>query len=349
MAKSPSLELQKLHLAATKTECERFAAAFHKKQASTNLGNYLAWRSEHCTRIGAKVQASAMTDEKKWEMASAHAILFYKLKREAQEDCTVSSGTSDAGSTEEDSFGDEKESTKQEEEEQHNFDDHEEPCVTNVQEPTQRSLEEIENCVEVMESLPRFLRCYRNPESGDIMRDLNGRRVLHAMPAKLDPKYGADVYALAIAVYLNQLFEGEGQHGTGEESYEQITVILDVRPGAGWPNAPASQMLNLFRHVANQIHILHPNRIHKCIMFPIPRPAIVLWKVAIRPFLDHKLRQVVELVPGSGANLKAPTPHDMLSKFVSLQDSHRIERYRKAAFEFPPGFWDDIRKEKPKS
>eukprot|EP00527_Entomoneis_sp_CCMP2396_P004013 CAMPEP_0198149556 /NCGR_PEP_ID=MMETSP1443-20131203/47198_1 /TAXON_ID=186043 /ORGANISM="Entomoneis sp., Strain CCMP2396" /LENGTH=278 /DNA_ID=CAMNT_0043814637 /DNA_START=393 /DNA_END=1229 /DNA_ORIENTATION=- len=176
-------------------------------------------------------------------------------------------------------------------------------------------------------SLPRFVFSHVK-EGGHVMRDLSGHRLIQALPARMEIEYSSEQYTMALATYLECLFCDDI-----EESFDQATVLLDVRPGRGWPNANAAHMVGFIRHIANTLHTLHPNRLHKCILFPIPRPAIVLWNVAIRPFLDHRLCQTIELVPGTGANLKSPPPNDKLASFVAMEDLQYLEKHRLSCFQ----------------
>ncbi|KAL7559451.1 hypothetical protein ACA910_010008 [Epithemia clementina (nom. ined.)] len=315
-------DMRKSHPEATKSECQRFDAVFSRKMASKSLGKYLTWRAEHGFYKKSKNNGFSNDDAAMWEAASSHALTFSTKIWETENECTIDSGIGSCeGKYDEESLP--KRNAR---------------CLERSQSEEDADLfMERSDAEECLQSLPRFVCMYIDERTGDFVRDLDGHRVLHVTPAQIDPKFEAHVYALAIAVYLDQIFQGDDgyddhkSNNNDDVQYEQVTVVLDVRPGVGWPNAPASQMVGLIRHVANHLHLLHPNRLNKFVMFPIPRPAIVLWKVAVQPFLNQKQRQVMELVPGS-ANLLAPTPHDKLAKFISHQSSYRLELHRRAAF-----------------
>ena len=332
-------DLKAANPGATWTECERFRVAFGKKQVSRNLRNYLLWRAEHGSQDEDVSFYNDDDDAQCWERAVIRALDCFNQQDEKEESevSTLSSDPNDREtSISELSQENDAELLSLSNNELFPHDDR-----NRCRAPRQtRSLEAPKPAIEGFipvdgtVSLPRFVLMHTNEQTGDFLRDLNGNRVLHVLPAQLDTKIAAEIYALALAVYLEQLFQDRDD----DHYYEQVTILLDVRPGAGWPNAPASQMVGLIRHVANQLHLLHPTRLCKCIIFPIPRAAIVFWNAAIKPFLDHKLRKVIELVPGSGANLKSPTPHDKLAKFISQADSVRLERHRLLSFKLNGGF-----------
>jgi len=341
-------KLQKAHPQATLSECNRFLDAFGKKQAPKFLGEYLAWRDKYCGQ-GFCEEAKQLDDKAMWERASARALEFHNCQNdieknacddqgwpttedESGEESTLNSSTTendDGASDEEGQPLQEASMTpampKQRVSPRHK----KEVVVTHQSAAATNLLVQSSSTPTVTGPMPQFVVSHSNGQN-DVMRDLKGHVLLQALPAQMDMQFTEEAYTMALAMYLEQLFQDENEED--ESSYQKITLMLDVRPGRGWPNDNAMQLVGLIRYVANTLNALHPNRLHKCILFPVPRAAIVLWNLALKPFLDSKLRQVVELVPGTGAMIKSPPPNEKLADFVCMGNLEYMERYRRSTF-----------------
>jgi hypothetical protein len=112
--------------------------------------------------------------------------------------------------------------------------------------------------------LPRLARVYS--VDGSAVRDRDGRRILHVMPGQMDPSLAKpSTYALALALYIDRKMD--------RASSECLTVALDVRGGKGWRNIPPLRNLPFIKTVVKLLLAMFPERLHKCLLFPVPQAA----------------------------------------------------------------------------
>lgn len=171
-------------------------------------------------------------------------------------------------------------------------------------------------------TLPQIVMVYSN-ETEDICRDRSGHIVLHVIPAVVDKKLASsETYALAMALYLDRKFS--------RSSFDLATICLDVRPGEGWPNPPAYNMMPFIHACTKMLHQLYPERLHQCIIFPLPRAALWIWEMA-KPFLDTAIVEATQLIAGSD-RLRAPPPNEQLAVYVEEDLLDRMETKRLSKF-----------------
>ena len=153
------------------------------------------------------------------------------------------------------------------------------------------------------------------------LRDTQGHRVVQHLPAQITALQhqshnkasllsSFETFVSIFGLYLDLKLERHDE--------EMLTLLIDVRPGRGWANPPALQLVGFIRHVAHKLHDLYPCRLYKCILYPIPRPAIYIWH-SIRVFLDPALTKRIVLVPGRDG-LDAPPPNKELRKYIHSQE-----------------------------
>ena len=167
-------------------------------------------------------------------------------------------------------------------------------------------------------------------------RDHSGHRIFYHLPAQILLQLQSPVlndssasssfsstefYTNVFAYYFDRQFD--------RESDEKVTLLIDVRPGIGWPNPPALEMVNFIRPVARTLYDLFPQRLHRCILFPVPHAAVLLWKL-IRGFLEAHLTERMVLLSGR-ATVQSPIP-DQLKEYVSEDGIQQLEAMRQAAF-----------------
>jgi CRAL/TRIO domain len=177
---------------------------------------------------------------------------------------------------------------------------------------------------------------------------ISGCPILYAIPARMDlHRVPKEVYGNAFAMYMlhqqqqqeqNEKNIGSGGeeeiHGTSTRGVlprPPLTIVLDVRAGTGWCNTPITSMLPLVRHVLRQLQNLFPGRLHRCIVFPVPAVAVLLWNAVVRPFLDRAVSDRVVLVAGPGTGSHAPLPYERMSAFVDVPELERLAAIRTAA------------------
>lgn len=262
---------------ATEAERRRFQKVFPKLY-ETKIKSYLDWRRDNV--VQENLPLSDTSDEEKWNWATQTELSKFN---------NATDNTSSASS-----------SPKEDEPEETNN-----SSPRNEQSEQQNTLDCFQGLVT---ELPQVVFCHKGPEG--YFRDKDGVRILHVLSARLDPTLAdAQLYTNAMALYLDQLFDRHKQ----EE--ERVTILLDVRPGQGWKNPPALELVGLIRHAATRLHDLYPDRLHKCILYPIPRPAIFIWKM-VQIFLDASVREAVCLIPGDAYSTKAPLPRKHLLDHV---------------------------------
>jgi hypothetical protein len=179
------------------------------------------------------------------------------------------------------------------------------------------------------------------------LRDTTGHCVLHFLPALIDLSFSPDstavstTFVTAFALYLHTKFERQSKRSRGidrrnalsaeeEAKDEQWTIVMDVRPGRGWPNPPAVQMLGFARNVTKTLFELYPGRLWRCIVFPVPSVATHVWNAA-KLVLDPSVTKRIVVIPGP-ANLDSPVPVAKLLPYISRDCLEVLEDARLDAF-----------------
>lgn len=171
-------------------------------------------------------------------------------------------------------------------------------------------------------ALPQIVFAYTD-ENGLPMTSKSGRRLLHVMPSRINKKLAsAETYALALSLYLD--------HKQDRNKLDLFFVMLDVRPGKGWANPPAYNMMPFIKAVGNLLHQHYPERLDKLFLYPLPRPALWIWEM-VKPFLDPSVVESAHLVAGRDT-VAAPPPNHALCNHVDedlleLMESTRIGNF----------------------
>ena len=196
--------------------------------------------------------------------------------------------------------------------------------------------------------LPQVVYCHctsnaPNNDDKTFLCDKQGHTLLHVLAARLDPtkagKHAHDLYATSLALYLDRYLNNHRQQQSGgNDDYDnddthkhRVTLLLDVRAGVGWNNPPALELVGLVRHLATSLHDLYPDCLHKCLLFPVPRPAIFIWNMC-RGLLDESIRNTVCLLPG-GALAESPAPIKDLAAHVDEAALQHCEQVRLETFQ----------------
>jgi hypothetical protein len=147
----------------------------------------------------------------------------------------------------------------------------------------------------------------------------NKKYVQH-LPARIDTKLAnTSVYALALAIYIDRALD--------RTSTEKVTLVIDVRSGYGWANIKAYHLLPFMQSTVRLLCDLHPLRLERCIIFPVPTMANYIW-MAVKPFLGKGTVEKICLVSGpAGTNdglpekLKTDLDCDLIRKFEEKRAS----------------------------
>jgi len=153
-------------------------------------------------------------------------------------------------------------------------------------------------------NLPQVIRTYKR--DGKSVTDLDGHRIFHIMPAQLDNTLAhGSTYALATALFLDKQLDRNDD--------EQITVCMDVRAGRGWPNVHAMRQVPFMKDTTNLLLSLFPERLHKCVVFPVPSAFFWIWTL-LSKILDACTRDKICVLAGPNKIISPPplegmTPH----------------------------------------
>lgn len=169
--------------------------------------------------------------------------------------------------------------------------------------------------------LPRVIRTYKI--EGKDVTDIDGRRIIHIVPAKMDLALAASsTYALATALYLNMQMDRDGM--------ERITVCMDVRAGRGWPNVHAMRLIPFMQQTTTLLLSLFPERLHRCVLYPVPSSFLWVWK-AVSTVVDPLTRDKICLLTGVN-KIESPPPFDQMYEYMEKEVAHLLEDCRIATF-----------------
>ncbi len=148
------------------------------------------------------------------------------------------------------------------------------------------------------------------------------RKYCQLLPARIDTKLAdASTYALAIALCLDRALD---RHST-----EKVSLVIDVRPGQGWANISAIQLLPFMQSTSRLLCDLFPLQLDSCIVSPVPQMARFILK-AVKPFVGTDTIEKVCMVTGpAGKNDKVPKE---LEKHMDGGLIQEFEERRKSFF-----------------
>jgi hypothetical protein len=290
---------------ATEEECQRFHEAF-LDDSTERLRAYMEWRKEHQLKDEKSIikrSSIAHDDARNWQKAYELAIAHARKHSDTnQEEGHPDNAKDDAPNTEP--------QKQQRHNRFRNKKDKDKPTAFYVRD----------------NNLTRPIFSHVNTADGNPLADRKGHQIFQVLAARVDLQAAcANTYATAFLLYLDSHLR--------RDTLDLVTLLIDVRPGYGWPNLPALQMLGFIRCLAQVLHDSYPCRLHQCILFPVPRPAILIWKT-VQNFLDPLVRNSIVLIPGA-ANLTSPVPRDRLKDFfddtagLDLMEQTRLEAFCK--------------------
>jgi hypothetical protein len=171
--------------------------------------------------------------------------------------------------------------------------------------------------------LPQLVRILTVPGSDEHLCDREGNRILHLLPAQMDPRVAsAETFQLCVAFYLERKLS--------RESMEKLTVVVDVRGGYGWANPKPNKLVPFIKMVTGCMEKNFPERLSKLVLFPMPRAAAVLWGV-IKRFLDPNTASKIAVIPGNAGN-DAPPPYKKMEvhmerDIIELMEAIRVDTF----------------------
>lgn len=137
----------------------------------------------------------------------------------------------------------------------------------------------------------------------------DGTLILFVQGAMYDSSVAPEMYTLACGHALDQMFTAESE--------EKFTLLIDARPGIGWPNAPAPTMMPFFRLACSVLPDNYPERVKKVVIYPMPSILGQLWRM-VSCLLDPTTRDKFQVLSGSDA-IGAPCPRE-LGEVVALEE-----------------------------
>lgn len=172
--------------------------------------------------------------------------------------------------------------------------------------------------------LPQLVRMLTLPGSDEHLCDREGNRILHLMPAQMNPAVAsAETFTLCIAFYLERKLS--------RDSMEKLAIAIDVRGGRGWANPTPNKLVPFIKKVTACIDKNFPERLSKAVLFPMPRTAAMIWGV-IKRFLDPNTASKFAVIPGAAAN-ESPPPYKKMEIHVERDVIELMEEIRVATFQ----------------
>lgn len=155
------------------------------------------------------------------------------------------------------------------------------------------------------------------------MRSLDGTRICHHLPARIDTNLATgQVYAQALAIYLDRRLSRHAE--------EKFDVFIDTRPGEGWGNISAYNLVPFIRHASKLLNDLHPERLHRAVVYPVPSVCAFIWNRLVKPWMDPVTADKIVLIAGS-ARVRSKLPKSM-RRIANDTTLAKMERRRMELF-----------------
>ncbi len=168
-------------------------------------------------------------------------------------------------------------------------------------------------------SLPRIVRF----GDGTDLKAVDGRRIVQVLPGMVDKSIAPqEFYALCVAFYLDVKLS--------RDSDEDIHVLVDVRAGRNWPNAPPTVLVPFVKQLTKQLADNFPERMYHSVVYPIPSLAKPIWAM-FKTFLHPKILTKIDILWGP-AGVNSPTPRDILDGILNEETLDTIDGYRVSEF-----------------
>eukprot|EP00980_Cylindrotheca_fusiformis_P021181 scaffold8136_cov127-Cylindrotheca_fusiformis.AAC.21 len=149
--------------------------------------------------------------------------------------------------------------------------------------------EDVKTAKEGRPGIDQVIFFHKN-EKGEAIRDKNGKRIMHLLPARINPELATpETYANVFAFYLDYNF--------GRTNTDKVTILVDIRAGEGWANTPVLAMRKVLKRIISVFEYNFPERVEKFVVFPVPRIARGLFN-AIKVLFDSNTAKKICLVTG---------------------------------------------------
>ena len=151
-------------------------------------------------------------------------------------------------------------------------------------------------------------------------------RIFYILPGMMDDKLAPhnnySTYTLAVALYLDALVQ--------RDSMETVTLVVDVRAGRGWPNVHAVKLVPFIKTSLQLLLTLFPERLHKCVVYPVPSAFFYLWSLISKCMEDVTAAKIC-IVSGK-CTMEAAPPTEQLEEHLGKEAASLLEPYRVSKF-----------------
>jgi hypothetical protein len=149
------------------------------------------------------------------------------------------------------------------------------------------------------DKLPGWLGMLTDPDTGEYIRcKKSNTRIVIAFGAMCDLDFSAEDYVGATADFLHANLNNDDE--------DKITVLVDVRPGAGWKDPAPLAFIPLIQAINTQMSINYPERIQAIVIYPMPWWAVQIFNM-VSMFLDPRTSEKMMMLSGP-ALIDSPEP-----------------------------------------
>lgn len=164
---------------------------------------------------------------------------------------------------------------------------------------------------------------HKNETNGGTIRDKIGKRIMHLLPARINPDWANPrAYANIFAIYMD--------HNIDRDSTEKLTIVIDIRAGTGWSNKPVLKMMGILRAIISTFETNFCERVEKFVVFPVPGIARGIFNT-IKVLFDPATAKKVALISGPDG-VDAPVPRDDIKEHIDFEVMDYMEEARKNLF-----------------
>jgi hypothetical protein len=169
--------------------------------------------------------------------------------------------------------------------------------------------------------LPRVVSVFEDDQE-DVVVCKNGARIVNVLPGQLDSSLASNsTYALAVAMYLDRKLD--------RSFTEKVTVVIDIRSGTGWSNPSSVSMVPFIKLVVGLLNTYFPERLSRCILYPLPYTATLLFNKA-KDYLDPDTAAKIQVCSGAGST-SSPVPEKVF-EFIGGHAMEHMEARRRSFF-----------------
>eukprot|EP00591_Stephanopyxis_turris_P002718 CAMPEP_0195522894 /NCGR_PEP_ID=MMETSP0794_2-20130614/21504_1 /TAXON_ID=515487 /ORGANISM="Stephanopyxis turris, Strain CCMP 815" /LENGTH=324 /DNA_ID=CAMNT_0040652759 /DNA_START=142 /DNA_END=1116 /DNA_ORIENTATION=- len=153
--------------------------------------------------------------------------------------------------------------------------------------------------------------------NGPYARD--GTRIAHVFPSMINANLASPLqYAIHVATNLDQQL--------ARNSMEKVTGFIDVRGGMGWANPTPLKLVPYMKAFSHLLNNQFPERLAKCVVYPIPPSAMKIWTV-MKMFMEPQtLKKMVLVVANS-----EPSSEELMRHFdeatIDMLEQRRLSLY----------------------